>query len=113
MVNKISSNNTSIYILFGVAISAAWLLVYLLSSNNYVAYKCNYKAALFSSDKQTDEILKEFGGDPCMKKGPNRFKIYYSKSFKNKNTCNNYINYTPQSELRADKYTYVLGCEKK
>ena len=27
--------------------------------------------------------------------------------------CNNYINYTPQSELRADKYTYILVCEKK
>jgi len=113
MINKVSSNNTSIYILFGIAITGAWLLVYLLFSNNYVAFKCNYKAALFNSDKQTYEVLKEFGGDPCMKKGPNRFKIYYSKSFKSENACNNYINYTPQSELRADQYTYILGCEKK
>ena len=27
-------------------------------------------------------FIKEFGGDPCAKKGINRFKSYYSKKFK-------------------------------
>ena len=107
----LSRYNYLIYI--SICVILTLLVLNLLFSNNYVAFKCNYKAALFGSDRQTYEILKEFGGDPCMKKGPNRFKIYYSKSFKDEKACNNYINYAPQSELRADSNIFILGCEKK
>mgnify|MGYP001246428751 FL=1 len=77
----------------------------------YRAFKCNYIAALFGPDANANR--KEFGGDPCMKKGNNRFKNYYSKKFKSLSDCKHWIDTEDMSYLRAPKNKYVLGCDKK
>ncbi len=77
----------------------------------YRAFKCNYRAAIFGPD--ASENIKEFGGDPCMKKGNNRFKSYYSKKFKSLSNCQYWIDTEDMSYLKAPKNKYVLGCDKK
>ena len=81
------------------------------SGKKYHAYKCNYRAALFGPN--ANEIIKEFGGDPCMKKGNNRFKSYYPKKFKSLSDCQYWIDTEDMSYLKAPKHKYVLGCDKK
>ena len=75
------------------------------SGGKYRAYKCNYR---YSSD-----VLQEFGGDPCMKKGNNRFKSYYSKKFKSLSDRQYWIDTEDMSYLKAPSNKYVLGCDKK
>ena len=111
-MQKIKTDWTGTVLVWGGVIIAIYFLSNLFGSN-YVAYKCNYKSALFSSDAQTTKVLKEFGGDPCEKEGKNRFKSFYSKEFDSKSSCESYINTTSQSTLKAPSSNFVLGCEKK
>ncbi len=66
-MQKIKTDWTGTVLVWGGIIIAIYFLSNLFGSN-YVAYKCNYKSALFSSDAQTTKVLKEFGGDPCQKR---------------------------------------------
>ena len=76
----------------------------------YRAFKCNYRAAIFGPD--ASENIKEFGGDPCMKKGNNRFKSYYPNKFEDLTMCEIFRDTTDQSYLKAPSDTYVVDCEK-
>ena len=111
-MQKIQTDWARTILIWGGVIVVIYFLSNLFGSN-YVAYKCNYKSALFGSDAQTIKVLKEFGGDPCEKEGKNRFKSYYSKEFDSKSSCESYINNTSQSTLKAPSSNFVLGCEKK
>ena len=59
-----------------------------------------------------NEIIKEFGGDPCAKKGINRFKSYYPNKFEDLTMCEIFRDTTDQSYLKAPSDTYVVDCEK-
>jgi|LULL01.1.fsa_nt_gb hypothetical protein len=57
-------------------------------------------------------FIKEFGGDPCAKKGINRFKSYYPNKFEDLTMCEIFRDTTDQSYLKAPSDTYVVDCEK-
>jgi len=90
----------------GVYFYGGYLLFNLLFGSTFIAYRCDYKSAVFGTDKELIKILKEFGGDPCMKEGGNRFKIKL-KEFKSKEECENYLYRRSSSSDR-----YVYNCEK-
>ena len=107
---KIKSDWTIPILLIGFVIGAL-VVTFSSGGGKYRAFKCNYRAAVFGPD--ASENLKEFGGDPCMKKGNNRFKSYYSKKFKSLSDCQYWIDTEDMSYLKAPKHKYVLGCDKK
>ena len=63
---KIKSDWTIPILLIGFVIGAL-VVTFSSGGGKYRAFKCNYRAAVFGPD--ASENLKEFGGDPCMKKG--------------------------------------------
>tara|TARA_B110000971_G_C19709892_1_gene363764 strand:- start:197 stop:508 length:312 start_codon:yes stop_codon:yes gene_type:complete len=100
--------NKSLFGLVAIVI-VGYFIFNFFNSSGYAAYKCDYQAAVFGANASSN--LKEFGGDPCMKKGKNRFKNYYSKKFSSQQECENYINTAPQSVLQAPRNRFVLGCD--
>ena len=96
------------FVRIGILFYGGYLLFNWLFGSTFIGYKCDYKSAVFGSDEETIKILNEFGGDPCEKKGKNRFKIKL-REFKSKEECENYI-YLAGGLSSSDRYVFL--CEK-
>ena len=107
-VDYLSNEFLNPIIKIGILFYGVYLIFNWLFGSTFFAYKCDYKSALFGTVEETISILNEFGGDPCEKKGKNRFKSKL-KEFKSKEECENYINY---GKGLSSSDRYVLLCEK-
>lgn len=106
---KVKTDWQGTIIFWGGVVAIFFGITHILNPK-YYAYKCDYTAISLSNILQ---VRKEFGGDPCTKKGKNRFKIYYVREFKSKSDCENFLNTASPRTLRAPSSQYVLGCDKK